>query len=67
MNSSFYLSIIIRVIIIFTSIKVLREDERFVIFRLGRFFRVVGPGLVVIIPFIDRGIRVNLSENFPGW
>lgn len=39
MNSSFYLSIIILVIIIFTPIKVLREDERFVIFRLGRFFR----------------------------
>jgi regulator of protease activity HflC (stomatin/prohibitin superfamily) len=67
MDSSFYLSIIILLIIIFTSVKILREDERFVIFRLGRFFKVVGPGLVLILPLIDRGMRVNLNRDFPGW
>jgi regulator of protease activity HflC (stomatin/prohibitin superfamily) len=49
------------------SIKIFKEGERLVILRLGRFLRVAGPGLVWILPFADRGIRINLRENIPGW
>ena len=35
--------------------------------RLGRFIRVAGPGLVILLPFIDRGMKVNLNEEIPGW
>ncbi|NLY38699.1 MAG: slipin family protein [Firmicutes bacterium] len=45
---------------LFSSIKVVREYERLVVFRLGRLIGEKGPGLVFIIPFIDRFIRVSL-------
>ena len=67
MSPFFYGLIIILAISLPLSIKILREDERLVVSRLGRFLRIVGPGLVMILPFVDRGIRVNLRENFHGW
>ncbi len=42
------------------SVKVLREYERGVIFRLGRLIATKGPGLILLIPFIDRMVRVDL-------
>lgn len=42
------------------AIKVLNEYERGVVFRLGRFASVKGPGLVLIIPFIDKMVKVSL-------
>ncbi len=42
------------VFLISSAIKVLREYERATIFRLGRFTAVKGPGLIFLIPFIDR-------------
>ncbi len=44
----------------FASIKVLREYERAVIFRLGRLLSPRGPGLVTLIPLVDRMVRVDL-------
>jgi regulator of protease activity HflC (stomatin/prohibitin superfamily) len=42
------------------SVKVLREYERAVVFRLGRLLEPKGPGLVVLIPLVDRMVRVDL-------
>ncbi len=42
------------------SVRVLREYERGVIFRLGRLIATKGPGLILLIPFIDRMVRVDL-------
>lgn len=44
----------------FSAIKILREYERGVVFRLGRIIPVKGPGLVIIIPAIDKLVRVSL-------
>jgi len=41
-------------------IKILREYERGVIFRLGRLIPVKGPGLIILIPFIDKMVKVDL-------
>lgn len=41
-------------------IKILREYERGVIFRLGRLIPVKGPGLIILIPFIDKLVKVDL-------
>ncbi|MDD3022930.1 MAG: slipin family protein, partial [Syntrophomonadaceae bacterium] len=49
--------IIIVVILVAMSVKILAEYERAVLFRLGRLVGVRGPGLVFIIPFIDRYVR----------
>ncbi len=51
---------IIVVFILANAIKVLQEYERGVVFRLGRYAGVKGPGLVLIIPIIDRLVRVSL-------
>lgn len=48
------------IILLATAIKVLPEYERGVLFRLGRFVGIRGPGLIIIIPFIDRLVRVSL-------
>lgn len=52
--------IVFALIILSNSIKILREYERGVIFRLGRLIRAKGPGLILLIPIVDRMIRVSL-------
>jgi len=47
-------------IIIAASVRILREYERGVIFRLGRLIAQKGPGLILLIPFIDQMVRVDL-------
>ena len=46
--------------LIASSIRILREYERGVVFQLGRFWKVKGPGLVIIIPGIQQMVRVDL-------
>lgn len=48
------------VIILFNAIRILPEYERGVIFRLGRLIGVKGPGLIFLIPIVDRMVRVSL-------
>ncbi len=45
---------------LFSAIRVLNEYERSVIFRLGRFYRTKGPGLIIVLPVIDRSVRISL-------
>ncbi|HAT35977.1 MAG TPA: hypothetical protein DCS82_09690 [Rhodospirillaceae bacterium] len=52
--------VILTIIILATSIKILREYERGVTFTLGRFTSVKGPGLIILIPFIQTMNRVDL-------
>jgi len=46
--------------IIINAIKILREYERGVIFQLGRFWKVKGPGLIIVIPVFQQIVRVDL-------
>ena len=46
--------------ILFNAIKILREYERGVVFQLGRFWKVKGPGLIIIIPVVQQMVRVDL-------
>jgi regulator of protease activity HflC (stomatin/prohibitin superfamily) len=48
------------VLLLFSAIKILREYERGVIFMLGRFWKVKGPGLIIVIPVIQQMVRVDL-------
>ena len=54
--------IIIAVIaaLVFSAFKVLREYERGVVFMLGRFYKVKGPGLIIVIPVLQQMVRVDL-------
>jgi len=48
------------IFILSNAVRVLREYERAVIFRLGRLIRAKGPGIILLIPIVDRMIRVSL-------
>lgn len=52
------------IIIIPVSIKVVREYQRLMVFRLGRSIGAKGPGIVFLIPIVDRGVWVDLRENY---
>ncbi len=52
--------IVIAVILLFNTIKILNEYERAVIFRLGRYTGLRGPGLIILIPGIEKMFRVSL-------
>ena len=46
--------------LIFSAIRILREYQRGVIFQLGRFWKVKGPGLIIVIPIVQQMVRVDL-------
>jgi len=48
------------IVLIIASLRILREYERGVVFMLGRFWKVKGPGLVVVLPGIQQMVRVDL-------
>jgi regulator of protease activity HflC (stomatin/prohibitin superfamily) len=52
--------VLIFIFIVASAIRILREYERGVVFRLGRLIGVKGPGLILLIPFVDRMVKVSL-------
>jgi len=56
----YILAIVLVLLFLSAAIKVLREYERGVIFRLGRIINTKGPGLIIIIPIIDKLVKVSL-------
>jgi regulator of protease activity HflC (stomatin/prohibitin superfamily) len=60
---SFYLLpivIVVAFVLVGATVRILREYERAVVFTLGRFDKVKGPGLVLLLPFIQQMVRVDL-------
>jgi regulator of protease activity HflC (stomatin/prohibitin superfamily) len=55
-----YIVLTFLVLFLFSAIKILREYERGVVFLLGRFWKVKGPGFIIIIPLIQQMVRVDL-------
>ncbi len=58
-GTMFYVALAV-VFLLFMTFKILREYERGIVFLLGRFYKVKGPGLVIIIPGIQKMVRVDL-------
>jgi regulator of protease activity HflC (stomatin/prohibitin superfamily) len=54
------IALIVVIILLLSAFRVLREYERGVVFMLGRFYRVKGPGLIIIIPGLQQMVRVDL-------
>src|SRR6266704_3204648 len=52
--------IFLALIVLPSAVRVLREYERGVVFRLGKLLRAKGPGLVFLIPIVDRMVRMDL-------
>ncbi|MBB5830199.1 slipin family protein [Brachybacterium aquaticum] len=51
--------VVLLLVLLAASLKVVREYERLVVFRLGRLRGPLGPGLVIMLPFLDRSVRVD--------
>ncbi len=62
LNDAVWYVVIAAIIIIFfySSVKVMREYERAVVFTLGRFSGVKGPGLILLIPIVQQMVRIDL-------
>jgi len=56
----YILAIVLLIFFLSAAIKVLKEYERGVIFRLGRVIKTKGPGLIIIIPIVDKIVKVSL-------
>ncbi len=54
------LLVLIALAIVASSIRIFREYERGVVFMLGRFWKVKGPGLVLIVPVVQQAVRIDL-------
>ena len=57
---SFFTLAVLLIALLASAFRILREYERGVVFQLGRFWKVKGPGLVIIIPGIQQMVRVDL-------
>src|SRR5262249_32236117 len=51
---------LIAVIVLYSTIRILREYERGVVFTLGRYTGTKGPGLILLAPFVQQMVRVDL-------
>jgi regulator of protease activity HflC (stomatin/prohibitin superfamily) len=52
---------------ILPGIRVVPDAQRFVVFRLGRIHSVLEPGIRLILPGLDRTLRVDLNRALPDW
>jgi regulator of protease activity HflC (stomatin/prohibitin superfamily) len=59
-NSLWLIPAIFVVLVLLSALRILREYERAVVFQLGRFWKVKGPGLILIIPIIQQAVKVDL-------
>ena len=50
-------------IVVSSSIKIARESQRFVVYRLGRLLGLKGPGLLFIIPGIDKCMKISVGDR----
>jgi regulator of protease activity HflC (stomatin/prohibitin superfamily) len=56
----YFPAVLLLALILVSAVKVLREYERGVVFQLGRFWRVKGPGLILLIPIVQQMVRIDL-------
>src|SRR4051794_39751878 len=57
---SFVTLLLILLLVLFSTLRILREYERGVVFMLGRFYKVKGPGLILVVPAVQQMVRVDL-------
>lgn len=60
----FLIIALVIIVLIVLSIKIIPEYKRMVVFRLGRSIGALGPGLIFLIPFVDKTVTVDLREDY---
>ena len=54
-------------VLVYSSVRVVPKQEKLAIMRLGRFIGTRGPGVVIIVPFFEWAVRINLDQDVPNW
>ncbi len=55
------------ILFVVSSIRILKECERAAVLRLGKFIGVCGPGIIFLIPVVDKVKVVDLNKSIPEW
>ena len=63
MDTNFTFLLIFLLVLAGSSIKIARESQRFIVYRLGRFVGLKGPGLIFIIPGVDKCTKINVGDR----
>ena len=66
LSTSFCLAgsgLLVLVILLAAAIRIIPQDQRLAVYRLGRYMGERGPGLILLIPFLDRGVVVNTQDE----
>jgi regulator of protease activity HflC (stomatin/prohibitin superfamily) len=59
-----FLFVALAIVLLYMSIKIVKEYQRLVVFRLGKCIGQRGPGIIFLIPFVDKSVRVDLREQY---
>jgi regulator of protease activity HflC (stomatin/prohibitin superfamily) len=54
------------VIVLASALRIIPEGQRLAVYRLGRYLGERGPGLILLIPFLDRGVAINTQDELAG-
>jgi regulator of protease activity HflC (stomatin/prohibitin superfamily) len=63
MSTGFIFLVIFLIILTASALKAVPESQRFVVFRLGRFFGLRGPGLISVIPGVDKCTKIGIGDQ----
>ncbi len=63
MHTNFIFLWIFLLILVSSSLKIARESQRFIVYRLGRFFGLKGPGVIFMIPGVDKCTKINVGDR----
>jgi hypothetical protein len=60
-----YETVFVLLVMIFLafSLRVVAKEERIALYRFGRFMGLKGPGLVLVVPYVDRGCKITLGDR----
>ena len=69
MRASFWFLLFVTIVAVLAlkRIKIVHEDQRLLVERLGRFHRVCGPGKHLVMPFVETAHLIRLNEALPEW
>ena len=59
--------LVVAIVIIVNAFNRTQDTERLFVFRLGRPYRLAGPGIIWLIPLVDLGVPVDLNLAAPDW
>lgn len=67
MNLATVFVVVLVAFAVMRSVRVVPENQRLALMRFGRYIGLRGPGLVLMLPYVDRAMRIELDDVIPEW